>query len=41
MAFDVSARPSDVVPGQAPQFSDLAGRARADGVRFLMALFVD
>ena len=37
MAIDVSTRPTGIAEGE----GELAARARADGVRFLLALFVD
>ena len=40
MTLDVAALPAGVAARPAPDF-DLATRARADGVRFLLALFVD
>ena len=38
MTLDVAALPAGVAARPAPDF-DLATRARADGVRFLLALF--
>ena len=40
MTLDVAALPIGAAARPAPDF-DLAARARADGVRFLLALFVD
>jgi glutamine synthetase len=41
MTLDVAARPTATAPPSAMPDLDLASRARADGVRFLLALFVD
>lgn len=42
MTLDVAARPTSTAPpAAAASVPDLATRARADGVRFLLALFVD
>ena len=41
MTLDVAARPTATAPPSAMPELDLASRARADGVRFLLALFVD